>query len=139
METLRIQALAQHLGVDNDDLNVCSYDDQVIEYGNEEYLVVTDEEADDLWDAELEMYLDECLEIPENIKPYFDREAWKSDARQDGRGHSLSGYDGEEHEETVYHDDFDGETYCNEVDSIEIDGVMNDLGERTNFYIFRRN
>jgi len=66
-----------------------------------EYLVVTDDEADELWDQSLDSYIDDCLEIPETMAAYFDREAWKKDARMDGRGHSLSGYDGEECEETV--------------------------------------
>lgn len=37
---------------------------------------------------------------------YFDDEKWKQDARYDGRGHSLSHYDGEENYEEV-----DRETY----------------------------
>lgn len=59
-----------------------------------QYLVLTDDEADDAWDEELERYIDDCLEIPESVKPYFDREQWKVDARGDGRGHALSSYDG---------------------------------------------
>lgn len=61
-----------------------------------EYLVVTDEEADELWDENLESYIDGCMEIPEHVMEYFDRERWKEDARGDGRAHSLSGYDGKE-------------------------------------------
>ena len=68
---------------------------------NGEYLVLTDEEADDAWDDELEHYIDECLNIDEAIQPYFDREKWKDDARMDGRGHSLSSYDRAEHSKTV--------------------------------------
>jgi hypothetical protein len=63
-----------------------------------EYLVVTDEEADSLWDDSLESYIDNCLEIPEPVSSYFDREKWKDDAKMDGRGHSLNGYDGTEDE-----------------------------------------
>ena len=37
---------------------------------------------------------------------YFDEEKWKRDARYDGRGHSLSSYDGAEYYETVF---FDGQ------------------------------
>jgi hypothetical protein len=33
------------------------------------------------------------------VKNYFDDEAWKRDARHDGRGHSLSSYDSAENEE----------------------------------------
>lgn len=138
MENLRINALALHLEVDADELTVSSYNDQIIEYGSEDYLVVTDDEADQLWDEDLENYLDECLEIPETIKPYFDREAWKSDARHDGRAHSLNRYDGNEDEITVYWwksyetDD----TYTDS--SIRPDGFF-DTGEYETFYIYRQN
>lgn len=74
-----------------------------------EYLVLTDEEADQAWDDELERYIDDCLDIPDNVKPYFDREKWKSDARGDGRGHALSGYDGCENR-VVFGYGLDGKT-----------------------------
>jgi hypothetical protein len=75
-----------------------------------EYLVVTDDEAEELWDQYLESYIDECI-LPEAsgmAKDYFDREGWKEDARHDGRGHSLASYDGNEDEvvEEIY-----GETF----------------------------
>ncbi len=75
-----------------------------------EYLVLTDEEADEMWDEQLDSYLDECVlpELPETARRYFDRDAWKRDARHDGRGHSLSSYDGNEDE--VY-DEEDDTTY----------------------------
>jgi hypothetical protein len=66
-----------------------------------DWLVYTDSEADGAWDESLENYIDECLEIPQSMRNYFDREAWKSDARMDGRGHSLAGYDGHEQEQEV--------------------------------------
>lgn len=66
-----------------------------------EYMVLTDEEADQAWDNSLESYIDECLTIPKEVEPYFNREKWKRDARRDGRGHSLSSYDGAEHSTTV--------------------------------------
>ena len=75
-----------------------------------EYLVLTDDEADEMWDEQLDSYLDECVlpELPEMARNYFDTKAWKRDARHDGRGHSLSGYDG--CEEEVY-DEEDETTY----------------------------
>lgn len=65
-----------------------------------EYLVLTDEEADELWDEYLEQYIDDCIlpEVPESSQQYFNREAWKRDARVDGRGHTISPYDGNETE-----------------------------------------
>lgn len=68
-----------------------------------EYLVLTDEEADKRWDEDLDNYIDDCIlpEVHETARKYFDRETWKSDAREDGRGHSLNRYDGAEWSETV--------------------------------------
>lgn len=97
----KIQALAQYLGCELEDITE-GYDNR-FECGNKEYLVVTDDEADDLWDEDLENYIDECIlhELPECYRNYFDREGWKSDARFDGRGHCLNHYDGNEESETV--------------------------------------
>lgn len=77
------------------------HDDNMFSYYDEDYYVLTDSEADDMEDRELNFYIDECLEIPDNIRPYFDEEKWKSDARMDGRGHIISRYDGCEYEEEV--------------------------------------
>lgn len=79
------------------------YDENHIEYGKQEYLVLTDDEADVLWDESLESYIDDCIlpEIPKAYRSYFDNEKWKRDAKYDGRGHSLSSYDGNENEERV--------------------------------------
>ena len=70
--------------------------DEIVKYGNQEYFVLTDREAEEKWDEYLDNYIDECLEIPENLRFYFDDEKWKRDARMDGRAHSLAGYDGHE-------------------------------------------
>lgn len=78
---------------------------------NNDYLILTDAEADDKWDEELDNYIEECI-TPEidkiaegqgNLSYYikFDEEMWKRDAKMDGRGHSLSRYDGHENEEVV--------------------------------------
>lgn len=75
------------------------YDEKHYDVGkNYSYLVVTDEEADELWDQELDNYIDECLEIPDAIRNYFDEEKWKDDARGDGRASSLSTYNDSEEE-----------------------------------------
>lgn len=110
METeTRIEALAKYLGCGIDDLSVSSYDEQAIQYGEQEYLVVGDAEADIIWDERLDSYLDECVlpDLPGDLKFYFDDEKWKRDARIDGRGHSISSYDGCENDieidgETIY-------------------------------------
>ena len=105
----RIKALAKYLECDIDDLNESSYNEQIIECEEQEYLVATDNEADDVWDDRLESYIDECIlpDLPENVRFYFDNEKWKEDAKIDGRGHSISSYDGGEDEveigsETLY-------------------------------------
>jgi hypothetical protein len=71
------------------------------EYGD--WKVYTDDEADDAWDESLDQYVEECIlpDLPVNMRYYFDTEKWKDDARIDGRGHSLSGYDGCEEEQVV--------------------------------------
>ncbi|WP_298845621.1 hypothetical protein [uncultured Clostridium sp.] len=91
-----------------DTITESSYDDSVFESEGGTYLVCSNEEANDLWEESLESYIDDCIlpEIPESYRNYFDNESWKNDAKQDGRGHSLSGYDGEETEVSV-----NGETY----------------------------
>lgn len=72
-------------------------------YYSQEYDVMTDEEADDRWEEELDRYIDDCImpEIPSELQNYFDRDKWKDDAKYDGRGHDISRYDGEEYEEDV--------------------------------------
>jgi hypothetical protein len=66
------------------------------------YQVLTDDEADEAQDQDLDSYLEECVfpDLPTNMVQYFDRDAWKEDAKMDGRGHSLGRYDGDEHEIT---------------------------------------
>ena len=76
------------------------YDMTVIDTENGEYAIGTEADADYAWDQSLDSYLEDCVypELPENMVSYFDDEAWKRDARMDGRGHSLSSYDGSEHD-----------------------------------------
>lgn len=147
MENLRIAALALHLGVEIEDVNISSYNDNVVEYGNQEYLVVTDDEADELWDQDLENYIDECIlpDLDDRYKNYFDRESWKSDARYDGRAHSLNRYDGREDTITVYEYEYNGTDedrenvyHDNANEYAETDEYITS-GEGTEFYIYRQN
>lgn len=72
-----------------------------------EYRVLTDSEADDAADEYLESYIDDCVDQRPRGLPHpdywkFDREGFKRDCLiNEGRGHQLSHYDGDEHEETV--------------------------------------
>lgn len=79
---------------------------EVEEDVNENYLVLTDDEANEMWDESLDSYIEECVlpEIPRHYRSYFDCDAFKDDCRHDGRGHSLATYDGCENEETVFFD-----------------------------------
>ena len=88
--------------------NIVEGHGNMFSYYNEDYYVLTDSEADDMEDQQLDNYIDECVmpEIPEYLRGYFNDEAWKRDARMDGRGHIISSYDDAEYEETV-----EGTTY----------------------------
>jgi hypothetical protein len=103
----RIKALAQFLSISEDDITE-SYENN-FEADGAEYMVLNDLEADIACDDYLDNYLQDCIlnQIPENLRNYFDQESFKDDCiHSDGRGHILSGYDGEENEQTV-----DGETF----------------------------
>lgn len=86
------------------ELTANEIDDIAIEGNNRicvqgvDYLFGTDNDMDILWDAELDNYLEEIIypELSGNLAQYFDDEAWKRDARMDGRAHSLNRYDGGE-------------------------------------------
>lgn len=94
-EAYRILAVRMHR--DEWEYDTSVYDrDHTVKLGNKEWRVLTDSEADTAWDESLDSYIDDCMEIPEQVKPYFDREKFKDDAKHDGRGHSLNSYDGEE-------------------------------------------
>jgi len=64
---------------------------------------VTDEEAEEEWENNLDNYIEECVlpELPKQYRYYFDEDSFKRDCKYDGRGHSLASYDGRENEEIV--------------------------------------
>ena len=100
----KVKALSEWLECDPDDIT--EETDQIFRAHGREYLVVDDDEADELWEQDLDSYIDECLELPDNMKNYFDRDKFKDDAKVDGRGHSLGRYDGNEWGvEVEYNDD----------------------------------
>lgn len=108
-----VRALAEHLGESLDSPESATEretDAWDIDVGGEAYLVCTDAAADSLWDQSLDSYCEELVlsEIPSHLHNYFDVERWKDDARDDGRGQSLSSYDGDEAEAT---DPVTGTTY----------------------------
>jgi hypothetical protein len=99
-------ALAKHLDCLPDDVSEETWGSFSAEGG--EYLVLTEDEAEITWDEHLQSYLDDCVlpELPETAQCYFDEDAWKRDARMDGRGHTISSYDGIEHEVEINGEDY---------------------------------
>lgn len=85
---------------DNVDCAIEDVASSLFRVGGAEYLVLNEDEREEQWNSTLEYYLDEC-EVPGADGPYFDREAWKRDARMDGAGPQLATYDGHEHEVCV--------------------------------------
>ncbi len=92
-----IYALAEHLECNPGEISEASYGASY-DCGNQSYLVVSDETADELEDEALDSYINDCMEMDDNVRMYFDDEKWKSDARMDGRDHCLALYDGAEEE-----------------------------------------
>jgi len=84
---------------DISDLDIGTDDENI---GGRYLLVLTDDEADDAEDAELDSYLEEIIysEIPEYLRRYFNDEEWKSD-NSGCRGENLAHYDGQEREYRV--------------------------------------
>jgi len=83
-----------------DDISDLDIDTDEFDINGETILCLTDSEADDRFEDELDSYIEECIlaELPEWLRDYFDEERWKNDARFDGRGNTISHYDGRENE-----------------------------------------
>jgi hypothetical protein len=96
-ETVHALALMLDLTIEDID-TIEEEEDNRFSVGGMEYLCGTDDEMDVLWDEELDHYLEEIIypDLPDNMQIYFDDEAWKRDARMDGRSHVLNRYDGSE-------------------------------------------
>lgn len=93
--------LLHHLAEQGEiDTDISTVSSTLVRVGKAEYLVLNEAEREERWDDTLEYYLDEC-EVPGADGPYFDREAWKRDARMDGAGPALATYDMHEHEINV--------------------------------------
>ena len=78
------------------------YSDAEKAISNDDWLVLTDDEADKLAEECAESYVDDAIsEIPEHLQRYFDAELYYSDIIDDGRGELLAHYDGYEKEQTI--------------------------------------
>ena len=93
-EDATIEEVLEYKEYDNPDCTECN-----------DYLVLTDDEANERWSEYLDCYIDDCVisELPKTYRNYFDYEKWKRDAKYDGRGHSLSSFDGIENEQNGYY------------------------------------
>lgn len=68
---------------------------------SEDYIILDDQEADDMFSNLMDDIINDTVltQIPDNLQYYFDTDSYKEDVKQnDGRGHIISFYDGEEHE-----------------------------------------
>lgn len=127
---MKVKALAVFLNVTEEEIDSSEYDENLFEFENQEYLVLTDEEAnertkeyisDTVWafntdfiiqhsstldyDKASEQVIRAIQDLYENgneaIKKLIDDfdEFVENAISADGRGHFISGYDGEENEE----------------------------------------
>lgn len=89
----KLEAIANYLEVEESEITQ-QYD--YFETPQGDYMVFTDREAEEAWDESIDNYIDECIlpELPSRYQGYFDRKKFYRDAAMDGRGHSLSTYDG---------------------------------------------
>lgn len=129
---IRKATLADHLDMDFSDIDDASYGDNRFEAGGDEYYVLTDDEADDLvkekildsvWAFNASFIIDNT-ELPYEAKEMIssfqadkcegandtilamikDKDAFcEAAVSADGRGHFLSGYDGNETEHEGYY------------------------------------
>lgn len=122
MSLQKIEALAKYLEADENDIETAKYSDDTFEYGRQEWLVLTEEEAeektkeyikDTAWAFRPEFLSSHMTGIdPEDLAPIQEKcesanpiilkliddfDDFVRDAVQsDGMGHFLASYDGEE-------------------------------------------
>jgi hypothetical protein len=102
-DEFEVLAIAKMLDLTVNEIDDIKIDGNRITVQGVDYIFGTDSEMDDEWDEELEGFLEDCIypELEGNLKQYFNDEAWKRDAKMDGRGHSLNRYNGGELYTTV--------------------------------------
>lgn len=103
MNDPKAYALAHHFDASEEEVSDLGHNLYEIASQPGEYLVLDETEAEQAWEESLDSYLDDCIlsDLKGVAAQYFDRDAWKRDARHDGRGHCLSSYDGNEEEVQV--------------------------------------
>lgn len=79
------------------------------EVEGKEFLVLSDERADELAEEYVRNFVEDELlyHMPNNVKNYFDTEGYIEDVlRMDGRGMQLASYDHQEHEVRIARSDY---------------------------------
>lgn len=97
-------ALIKLLGIEKEELNQIAVDNDILSFKDQKWLVYTDEEAQNAYEARLENYLyDYILEqIPSDLHSYFNGEGWLKDAAMNNsRGDKLALCNGKEKEVQV--------------------------------------
>ena len=78
------------------------YSDAESAINNDDWLVLTNDEADRQAYEQAEFCVDDALrEIPDHLQRYFDAELYRSDMLDNGRGYLLAYWDHEEREQTI--------------------------------------
>jgi len=99
-DTEKVFALMEHTGE--------HYEDCLSDYESENYLVLTDDEADEATEEYYIAYVNDIVltEIPAYYRQYFDIDACVSYYSQDGRGYALNRCNGDEYQETINGTDY---------------------------------
>jgi len=104
------RALATFLGVNVEDLTEIDHVyGPAFRHDGCDYLVLTDEEADEAFYREIDLYVEEMIDrhIPDFLLSYFDVDSYKEDlANYEDRGRILATYDGVENFVEGENDDF---------------------------------
>ena len=132
MDDLKLKALANHLALNEEEAkDIENQADDLFSYGNQEWLVATDDEADakakeyiedsvwaftpsflashsDVDEDVFKLLSEKCESANDAVKTLIkDFDDFVEDAiSMDGRGHFLSWYDGHENEEEVDNETF---------------------------------
>ena len=78
------------------------YSDAESAISNDDWLVLTDDEADKLASEQADIYVNDALrDIPDHLQRYFNAELYRSDTLYDGRGPLLAYWDSYERDQTI--------------------------------------
>ena len=91
-EAYKLLALRQHLDEWKTLIDPCSPE---FKMGKKRWLVLTTEEADHAWEDKAEAHLEQSvlIDLKQSDRGYFDKEGWKNDNLERGRGTLLAPYD----------------------------------------------